>query len=223
MAIDTTNSYIYQQGSAPNTRVAISMKNRIYSTKFGGTEQTQIGVLQTFNYSESRSVDAVRSIGFGDRIVELVPGMTEPMEIRFTRTLLYTSSIIQELGYKGGIDGLVRSLRQHRWPFDLEQQLVMSDLAAPLVVANQNNNQTAAQSRVLITRFLACWLDNYTIDFSSDNALVMEDSGGKATDVINGALYNGINGTNPNLYGEYLESGNSPNGAGGTSIYKGQP
>ncbi len=215
MAIDTSNNYIYQQGSSPNTRVAISMKNRLWSTKYNGNALTQIGVLQSFNTSENRSVEAVKAIGFGDRIVELVPGVTEPMDLRFNRTLLYTSTIMQELGYAGGVDGLVRSLRQHRWPFDIQSELVFSELVQD--VKNVNGPEAQAKNRAVITRFLACWLESYSVDFSSDNALIMEDAGGKATDVINGALY----GQQANTYGENLASGNSPAlPFGGSSIYR---
>ncbi len=217
MAIDTSNNYIYQQGSSPNTRVAISMKNRLWSTKYNGKGLSQIGVLQSFNTSENRSVEAVKAIGFGDRIVELVPGVTEPMDLRFNRTLLYTSTIMQELGYAGGVDGLVRSLRQHRWPFDIQSELVFSELVTNAKNPGAGAPEAQAANRAVITRFLACWLESYSVDFSSDNALIMEDAGGKATDVINGALY----GQKPDTYGENLASGNSPAlPFGGSSIYR---
>src|SRR4051812_13563890 len=109
MSRDAQDSYIYRIGSSPNTRVAISQKSKVFSTPFARIPVLkQVGVLSTFDWSESRAVDPVRGVGFGDKISELVPGVTEPMALTLNRTLLYTASIAQELGYRAGVDGLVR-------------------------------------------------------------------------------------------------------------------
>jgi len=71
----------------------------------------------------------VRGIGFGDQVAELVPGNTESMSISVSKTLLYILNLMQSTGYKGGVDGLVRSLKHHRWPFDVKQEMVFSELA----------------------------------------------------------------------------------------------
>jgi hypothetical protein len=53
------------------------------------------------------------------------------------RALLYLANLWQATGYAGGVDGPVRSLAHHRWPFDIEHQLVFSSLAdSDLGVAN---------------------------------------------------------------------------------------
>jgi hypothetical protein len=207
-----TDTYIYTVGSSPNTRVAISQKNRVLSKPYakGTITQKQIGVLSTFDYTESRSLDPVRGVGFGDKIAELVPGVTEPMGITLNRTLLYTAGIVQELGYKGGVDGIVRSLRQHKWPFDIQSELVFSEL-----IKTQDADQlgdgivpNSDGSLSLITYFLGCWLESYDVSFPSDSAIVVENCGGKATDVTDG-VHNYIQG-DPNSYGESLDSGNNP-------------
>jgi hypothetical protein len=221
MARDTAESYIYRRGSSPNTRVAISQKNRVYSRPYtnGAPSDKQIGVLSTFDYNESRAVDPVRGVGFGDKIQELVPGVTEPMAITLNRTLLYTASIIQEIGYRGGVDGLVRSLRQHKWPFDLRSELVFSELVTNKdigaispgvqgkgVVVVDNINLA------LVTFFEACWLESYSVSFPSDSAIVMEDAAGKCTDVTDGASTYAQPGSagSPDEYGDLLEAGNNP-------------
>ena len=89
----------------------------------------QMGVVSSFNPSQSRTVEPVRGIGFGDMIAELVPSVTEPTTGSFERALLYLCNLWQATGYASGIDGPVRSLAHHRWPFDIEQQLVFSSLA----------------------------------------------------------------------------------------------
>jgi hypothetical protein len=212
MARDAADSYIYRVGSSPNTRVAISQKNRVFSRPYatGATTEKQVGVLSTFDYSESRSVDPVRGVGFGDKIQELVPGVTEPMSVTLNRTLLYTASIAQEVGYRGGVDGLVRSLRHHKWPFDLRSELVFSelvtakDLGAILVqvpASDQSGNLA------LVTYFEACWLNSVSASFPSDSAIVMEDASATCTDVSDGTSFYG---NTVDTYGDLLDAGNNP-------------
>jgi hypothetical protein len=124
------SSYVYDYGTSPNTRTAVSQKVRILAPAYGTTSQLlQMGVLSNFAPTESRSVEPLRGIGFGDQIAELVPSVTEPMTANFERALMYLSNLWQATGYSGGIDGPVRSLRHHRWPFDVEEQVVFSTLA----------------------------------------------------------------------------------------------
>lgn len=211
MARDVADTYIYRKGSSPNTRVAISQKNRVFSKPYAVSTpaEKQVGVLSTFDYSEARSIDPVRGVGFGDKIQELVPGVTEPMSITLNRTLLYTAGIVQEVGYRGGVDGLVRSLRQHKWPFDIRSELVFSELvtardagAIPVRV-----NGTDDPNFALITFFEACWLNNISASFPSDSAIVMEDASATCTDVTDGVnLY----GNSTDNYGDLLDAGNNP-------------
>ena len=124
------SSYLYDYGTTPNTRTAVSQKVRILTPGYGDNDaMTQMGVVSSFNPSQSRTVEPVRGIGFGDMVAELVPSVTEPTTGSFERALLYLCNLWQATGYAGGIDGPVRSLAHHRWPFDIEQQLVFSSLA----------------------------------------------------------------------------------------------
>jgi hypothetical protein len=125
------SSYLYNYGTSPNTRTAVSQKVRILAPVFGATTQAlyQVGVLSTFTVSLSRTVEPVRGIGFGDKIAELVPSVTQEATAQMERVLLYLSNICQAVGYAAGVDGPVRSLAHHRWPFDVEQQVVFSTLA----------------------------------------------------------------------------------------------
>ena len=123
-------SYMYDFGTSPNTRTAVSQKVRILTPHYGNTQAMhQMGVISTFNPTESRTIEPVRGIGFGDQVAELVPSVTEPMTGSFERALLYLCNLWQATGYAAGVDGPVRSLKHHRWPFDIEQQLVFSTLA----------------------------------------------------------------------------------------------
>ena len=77
------NSYLYNMGTCPQTRTAVSQKVRLLTPHVGdSTALHQMGVISSFNPSQSRTVEPVRGIGFGDQIAELVPSVTEPTTSR---------------------------------------------------------------------------------------------------------------------------------------------
>jgi hypothetical protein len=126
------SSYLYDFGTSPNTRTAVSQKVRILAPVFGAETKAlyQMGVVSSFSPSASaRPAEEVRGIGFGDMIAELVPTVTAAHTASIERALLYLSNICQAVGYAAGVDGPVRTLAHHRWPFDIEMQLVFSSLA----------------------------------------------------------------------------------------------
>ena len=198
-------------GTAPNTRAAVSQKNKIYGYTVGVGGFQQLGVISEFGFDESRTIDPVRGVGYGDQIAELVPGVTEAMTLTLNKTLLYTANVFQIVGYKGGIDGLVRSLRHHRWPFDIKQELVFSELASlqdpngTSVAATVTTGPTSADNpivtpRALLTFFEGCWFNNYSASFTSDAAMVSETSSVTVTDIIDGV----------SQYGEFIDTGLAP-------------
>jgi hypothetical protein len=195
------DSYIYRRGTTPNTRIAVSQKNKVFSVPTGKSAFSQVGVLSSFGLSESRTIEEVRGMGYGDQIAELVPGTTPSMSISVTRTLLYLSNIWQVFGYKAGTDGLVRSLKHHRWPFDIKQELVFSRIAtnesvSPKLVTPSSDGVNEA----ILTFYEACWMESWGADYSSDSALVQENVGIKVTDIIDGT----------SSYGEIISTGNNP-------------
>lgn len=204
MPVQNTN-YLYRMGTAPNTRAAVSQKNKLYAYSVGASNFQQIGVVSEFSFDESRTVDAIRGVGFGDQIAELVPGVTEPMSLSLNKTLLYNANIFQVLGYKGGVDGLVRSLRHHRWPFDIKQELVFSELASNDTSGPGAKNATVQSGpeaaiftvKALFTFFEGCWLNSYNASFTSDQAMVAESSSVTVTDIIDGV----------SQYGEFVDTG----------------
>lgn len=219
MPVDRS-TYIYKMGTAPNTRAAVSQKNKIYGYAVG--EQSgfkQIGAVSEFGHDESRTIDPYRGVGYGDMIAELVPSVTEPMTLTLNKTLLYAANLFQVVGYKGGIDGLVRSLRHHRWPFDLKQELVFSELVGTnLQSAESQGLASTAEVQnasadggtavyALLTFYEGCWMNSYSASYTSDAALVAENSSVTVTDVID------ANQT----YGEYIDTGLAPIAANGTA------
>lgn len=197
MARDT-DSYIFRKGVTPNTLSVISSKNRIFAYNSTGN-QVQIGVVATFDPSEARTIEPIRGIGFGDQVAELVPGVTDPMTISVTRTALYLSNIFQVFGYKAGMDGITRSLKHHRWPFDIRQEVVFSALAASMTDGNvvtqmQKNAQTVIKDPrdekdinskyAIVTFYEACWISDYSVSYASDTAMVQETVTINVSDIL---------------------------------------
>jgi len=205
------DSYIFRKGVSPNTLSVISSKNRIFAYNAGG-EQKQIGVVATFDPSEARTIEPIRGIGFGDHIAELVPGVTDPMTISVTRSALYLSNIYQVFGYKSGVDGIVRSLRHHRWPFDIRQEVVFSTVAQRqlanvgegaadgsilegtdggdngLNLPEQQNEKEGTEDSLqgLLTIYEACWISDFSVSYASDTALVQETVTINVSDILAG-------------------------------------
>ena len=221
------SSSIYNYGTSPNTRSAVSQKARVLAPTYGDTALSQVGVMSSFAPSESKTVEAVRGIGFGDMIAESVPGVTEPTTASVERTLLYLANLWQATGYASGVDGPVRSLRHQKWPFDIEEQLVFSTLADndlgaantgfngatgsfnggakavtyPQLTPDEKGNYGAnAGHTALITMYEACWWTSHSKTYSAADAMVMESGDLQATDVHDFA----------SNYGEFLATGNDP-------------
>lgn len=220
---DATN-YIYRHGTAPNTRAAISQKNKIFGYTYGTAAFKQLGVVSEFGHDESRSIEPIRGIGYGDQIAELVPGVTEPMTLTINKTLLYALNLFQALGYRGGVEGLVRSLKHHRWPFDIKQELVISELvsdarkgditgapgtraASSRPPGGEADGYLTSNVRALFTFYEGCWMNSYSASYPSDSAIVAENSSVTVTDIIDGT----------SQYGEYISTGLAPIGANGAA------
>jgi len=201
--LDTVGTYIYRMGTAPNTRAAVSQKNKVFGYMVGAGSFKQMGVVSEFGHDESRSPEPIRGVGFGDQVAELVPGVTEPMTLTLNKTLLYALNLFQAVGYKGGVTGLVRSLKHHRWPFDIKQELVFSELvsARDLNSGAGGVKDASAQSptttvKALFTFYEGCWMNSYSASYTSDAAIVAENSSVTVTDVIDGV----------SSYGEYIDA-----------------
>jgi len=141
------------------------------------------------------------------------------MALTLNKTLLYTANLFQMVGYKGGIDGIVRSLRHHRWPFDIKQELVFSEIAkldgitSPAATTQPGSGGTSGPSATniltpiaaLFTFFEGCWFNSYSASFTSDAAMVAENSSVTVTDIIDGT----------GQYGEFIDTGLAPIAANG--------
>jgi len=207
------DTYVHRQGVTPETTSVISSKNKLYAVPADveAPEYFQIGVVATFDPSETRAIEPVRGIGFGDHVAELVPGVTDPMTLAVARTAQYLSMIYQVFGYKGGIDGIVRSLRHHKWPFDMVQEIVISQY----VINGTNTNDDIASAvdvdkplnpdefEAIMTYFEGCWISDYNSSYAADAALVQENVTVNVTDIISNPGTDGklaYTETSPNLF-----------------------
>lgn len=219
-------SQIYKFGTSPNTRSVVTQKVRVLAPAYGGKGLLQIGVLSNFGPTEQRSIEPVRGIGMGDIIAELVPGNTEPMTASVERTMLYLSTLWQSTGYAGGVSGPARSLRHHRWPFDVEQQIVFSVIADQEISGDGTGTNTGFGSygslqyqgaiggggplgngadpgshNILVTYYEGCWWGDWNTSFAKDSAMVMESGTMTITDVHD---FSSVQ------MGEFIATGNSP-------------
>lgn len=204
-------SYIFREGTTPNTRAAISSRIKLFSFSFGRAGWTKIGVISSLTHTDSRPVDPIRGIGFGDQIAELVPGVSEPVALTVERAALYLSQLFQVFGYAGGIDGLVRALKHHRWPFDVKQEMVFSELAAANLTESAPDAVQSASgilspgaiplgTRALITLYEACWMNSFSYSVASDTAIVLETCDISVSDILDAK----------GVYGEFIPTGNQP-------------
>jgi hypothetical protein len=222
------SSHIYDYNSSPNTRAAISQKVRILTPVYKPGDNNnnllyQLGVCSSFSADFNRGVEDIRGIGFGDQVAERVPGVSDPVDVSIERTLMYLSNGHQAFGFAGGVDGPVRTLQHHRWPFDIEQQLVFSSIADAETPQQVSQNQlglrdidfsgqnvtgaseyygnTGQVHKAIITYFEACWMTAISgANPTADSSLMAQSISAAAQDVHD--LFS--------TYGEFLPSGNDP-------------
>jgi len=216
-----TNSYVYRQGTTAQTSSVVSTRFKIYTPVVNIGKFTRMGVTSSFGISESKNIDTVRGLGYGDQVAELVPGVTQPMSLSVTRTALYLGNLMQQFGYKAGVSGLVRSLKHHKWPFDIKTEIVFSELAS-----TDSNLDEATQASVaaegglnnygnniplycVATVYEGCWMESYNTTYNIDQTAVTEDCTILVTDVFD------ISGS---VYGDFIDSGNAPSDVTGASL-----
>lgn len=214
------DGYLYRQGMSAQTKTVVSSRFKIFSHAVGVGKFQRMGVTSSFNITESRNVDVVRGLGYGDQVAELVPGVTEPMSLTVTRTALYLANIFQMLGYKGGVSGAVRSLKHHKWPFDIRTEIVFPELiseasdlqqatTAEVAAEGGLNNLGNPGLYAVATVYEGGWITSYSTAYNIEQAAISEDVTIMISDVFD------IAGS---VYGEFLDAGMSSGDATGRSI-----
>lgn len=195
-----STSFLTREGPSPHTHSVLSQKHKVYSSN-GGAAQP-IGVISSFTAAQSRNIEPVRGIGFGDVIAELVPGVSEPFTLSVERAALYTAWMMQVFGYLAMPSGLVRALNHHRWPFDVKSEVLFSSLGDWDAVGGGTVQGSVCGHKALITYYEGCWFSSYSVTYTVDGATVMESGEISATNVTDGR----------SSYGPCIDTGNSPVG-----------
>lgn len=214
------DGYLYRQGTSAQTKTVVSSRFKIFSHAVGVGKFQRMGVTSSFNIQESRNVEAIRGLGYGDQVAELVPGVTEPMSLSITRTALYLANIFQMLGYKGGVSGAVRSLKHHKWPFDIRTEIVFPELlsdssdlqqatTAEVAAEGGLNNLGNPGLYAVATVYEGGWITSYSTAYGVDTAAVTEEVTVMISDVFD------IAGS---VYGEFGDFGLASGDATGRSI-----
>lgn len=218
--VGAQGGYIYRQGATGQTESVISTRFKIYSPAVDVGKFIKLGVTSAFSVSETRAIDVVRGLGYGDQVAENVPGVTAPTTLAITRTALYLANLMQMMGYKAGVSGAVRSLKHHKWPFDIKTEIVFSELASqdPNIgqatvadVPNEGglNNTGNPGLFAVATVYEGCWMTSYNTAYAVETAAVAEDCNIQVTDIFD------VSGS---VYGEFIDSGNNSGDATGRSL-----
>jgi len=177
------SSSIYRAGSAPNTRLLNTLKVKITATDSDGVAK-QIGLVQAWTPSHARTITANRGIGFGDQIAELSVGITE-LTASAGVLGMYTRNIMQVFGYKAGSTpgGIVRSLKHHKWPFDVKEEIFVPDLIKDYDSAGYPTGG------VITTWYEGCWMSSWEHSFEIGDVNVSETAAISITDITDGTGY----------------------------------
>jgi len=181
------DSYVYQEGVSPNTRLLNPQRVRVFAVDDDAGVEQAIGLIQTWNPSDTRAIEAVRGIGFGDQIAELAVGVTD-LNATATIMMLYLKDIMQVFGYKSGASGLIRSLKHHQWPFDVKEAIFIphfidkgGDGTSTGYAQPSAGNETVSS---IVTIYEGCWMSDYSKTFDIGATSVTQDMTCQITDVF---------------------------------------
>ena len=182
------SKFVERLQPAVQTHAAVSQKSRLYAHN-ARDQQSYIGAISNFQPSQGRSTEAIKGIGAGDIHIELVPNFSDIYTFSVETALFYLRNAFQVFGYKGGVDGLVRALRHHRYPFDVKQEIAFSEIAQ-----NDEDNTKAdtikdvtiggATYKALVTYYEACWIVRYSNTYGTDRSVIGESLEINCTDIF---------------------------------------
>lgn len=176
-------AYIYREGVAPNTRLLNPQRIRVYSVDADSESSIDfqpIGLIQTWNPSDTRAIEPVRGIGFGDQIAELAVGVTD-LTATATVMMMYLKDIQQLFGYKAGSSGLIRSLKHHQWPFDVYETILIPDYINNEAIGT--GTEMMGTTKVIKTWYEGCWMSDFSKSFDIGATSVTQDMTCQISDV----------------------------------------
>lgn len=172
-------AYIYREGVSPNTRLLNPQRVRVFSIDAEDTAFQPIGLIQTWNPTDTRAIEPVRGIGFGDQIAELAVGVTD-LSATATVMMMYLRDIQQLFGYKAGSSGLIRSLKHHQWPFDVYETILVPDY---IKTQAKGGAVDEGAVKVVKTWYEGCWMSDFAKTFDIGATSVTQDMTCQISDV----------------------------------------
>lgn len=172
-------AYIYREGVSPNTRLLNPQRVRVFSIDAESEDWQPIGLIQTWNPTDTRAIEPVRGIGFGDQVAELAVGVTD-LSATATVMMMYLRDIQQLFGYKAGSSGLIRSLKHHQWPFDVYETILIPDYIAGQAKTGAVDDGTV---KVVKTWYEGCWMSDFAKTFDIGATSVTQDMTCQISDV----------------------------------------
>lgn len=173
---------VYAKGWVPHTCIAVASSVRLFSRNGTDGNFRQIGVIQSFKPADSRKMDRARGVGFGDRVAEIVPAVTD-VTITCTRMALYEENILESFGYHSGwntgaVRGAVRTLAHMKNPFDINEVIVYHTYGSNPQIPGFYGGKEASASPGKYTSYWYhdCWINAWsrTIEITG-NLIYMED------------------------------------------------
>ena len=172
-------AYIYREGVSPNTRLLNPQRVRVFSIDADDSVYQPIGLIQTWNPTDTRAVEPVRGIGFGDQVAELAVGVTD-LSATATVMMMYLRDIQQLFGYKAGSSGLIRSLKHHQWPFDVYETILIPKYIETQAKAGAVQD---GATKVIKTWYEGCWMSDFAKTFDIGATSVTQDMTCQISDV----------------------------------------
>lgn len=172
-------AYIYREGVSPNTRLLNPQRVRVFSIDAEDSAWQPIGLIQTWNPTDTRAIEPVRGIGFGDQVAELAVGVTD-LSATATVMMMYLRDIQQLFGYKAGSTGLIRSLKHHQWPFDVYETIIVPDYIKGQAKGGAVDDGAL---KVIKTWYEGCWMSDFAKTFDIGATSVTQDMTCQISDV----------------------------------------
>lgn len=172
-------AYIYREGVSPNTRLLNPQRVRVFSIDADDQAVQPIGLIQTWNPTDTRAIEPVRGIGFGDQVAELAVGVTD-LSATATVMMMYLRDIQQLFGYKAGSSGVIRSLKHHQWPFDVYETILIPDYIKGQAKAGATDD---GEVKVIKTWYEGCWMSDFAKTFDIGATSVTQDMTCQISDV----------------------------------------
>jgi len=172
-------AYVYREGVSPNTRLLNPQRVRVFSIDAEDSAYQPLGLIQTWNPSDTRAIEPVRGIGFGDQIAELAVGVTD-LSATATVMMMYLRDIQQLFGYKAGSSGLIRSLKHHQWPFDVYETILIPDY---IKTQAKGGSVDEGGIKIVKTWYEGCWMSDFAKTFDIGATSVTQDMSCQISDV----------------------------------------